>query len=80
MAEVLEHLGGMQRFVAPGDSVLLKPNLLAAREPERAITTHPQVLEAVAAAVVEAGGEPMVGDSPGGALRGLLSGKAGPLS
>ncbi len=71
VAEVLEQLGGMSRFVAPGEKVLLKPNLLAAKEPERAITTHPQVLEAVAAAVVEAGGEPSVGDSPGGALRGI---------
>ena len=71
VGEVLGHLGGMARFVSPGEKVLLKPNLLAAKEPDRAITTHPAVLEAVIEAVREAGGEPSMGDSPGGALRGI---------
>jgi uncharacterized protein (DUF362 family)/NAD-dependent dihydropyrimidine dehydrogenase PreA subunit len=68
---VLDLLGGMSRFVSPGERVLLKPNLLSAKDPERAVTTHPAVIEAVVAAVREAGGEPSVGDSPGGALRGI---------
>jgi uncharacterized protein (DUF362 family)/NAD-dependent dihydropyrimidine dehydrogenase PreA subunit len=71
VGEILGHLGGMSRFVSPGEKVLLKPNLLAAKEPDRAITTHPAVLEAVITAVREAGGEPSMGDSPGGALRGI---------
>ena len=71
VGEVLEHLGGMSRFISPGEKVLLKPNLLAAKDPERAITTHPAVIEAVIGAVREAGGEPSMGDSPGGALRGI---------
>lgn len=68
---VLAHLGGMQRFVSPGEKVLLKPNLLSAKDPDRAITTHPSVLEVLIEAVREAGGEPSMGDSPGGALRGV---------
>jgi uncharacterized protein (DUF362 family)/Pyruvate/2-oxoacid:ferredoxin oxidoreductase delta subunit len=68
---VLDRLGGMRRFVSPGETVLLKPNLLSAKDPERAITTHPSVLEALIEAVREAGGEPSLGDSPGGALRGV---------
>lgn len=71
VGEVLGHLGGMARFVSPGQKVLLKPNLLAAKDPDRAITTHPAVIEAVIEAVREAGGEPSMGDSPGGALRGI---------
>jgi uncharacterized protein (DUF362 family)/NAD-dependent dihydropyrimidine dehydrogenase PreA subunit len=71
VGEVLEHLGGMSRFVSSGDGVLLKPNLLSAKAPDRAITTHPAVIEAVVDAVRAAGGEPSIGDSPGGALRGI---------
>jgi len=71
VGEVLGHLGGMSRFISPGEKVLLKPNLLSAKEPERAITTHPAVIEAVIKEVRDAGGEPSMGDSPGGALRGI---------
>jgi uncharacterized protein (DUF362 family)/Pyruvate/2-oxoacid:ferredoxin oxidoreductase delta subunit len=59
-------LGGMASFVERGDKVLLKVNLLSAREPEKAVTTHPEVVRAVARAVKEAGGTPYIGDSPSG--------------
>ncbi len=67
----VEYLGGISTVVAPGQRVLLKPNLLSAKPPDRAITTHPSVLRSLVAVVREAGGEPFVGDSPGGALRGV---------
>jgi uncharacterized protein (DUF362 family)/Pyruvate/2-oxoacid:ferredoxin oxidoreductase delta subunit len=57
-------LGGMSVFVQPGKRVLLKPNLLAARGPERRITTDPAVVRSVARLVLEAGGTPCIGDSP----------------
>ena len=63
---LLAPLGGMTRFVRKGDRVLLKINLLSAHEPELALTTHPALVRAVAAAVTEAGGIPFVGDSPAG--------------
>jgi uncharacterized protein (DUF362 family)/Pyruvate/2-oxoacid:ferredoxin oxidoreductase delta subunit len=66
VAAVLAPLGGMGRFVRPGMRVLLKPNLLAAAGPERAITTHPTVVQAVAELVRDAGGTVLIGDSPGG--------------
>lgn len=68
---VMEPFGGMQSFVSPGDRVLIKPNLLSAKGPERAITTHPNLVEAVAFLVRSCGAEPLVGDSPGGAIRGI---------
>ena len=40
-------LGGIERFVKPGEKVLLKPNLLTDAEPDKGITTHPEVLRAV---------------------------------
>ncbi len=68
---VLELLGGIESFVRPGSRVLIKPNLLAAREPERGVTTHPAVVKAVIEEVKRVGGIPWVGDSPGGAARGV---------
>ena len=41
-------LGNPSRFFKAGRKVALKPNLLMAAEPDRAITTHPQVVSAVA--------------------------------
>lgn len=62
----LECLGGMGAFVNPGERVLLKANLLMRRKPEKATTTHPSVVQAVAELVREAGGTPVIFDSPGG--------------
>jgi len=63
---LLEPFGGMESFVKRGDKVLLKVNLLSAREPKKAVTTHPEVVRAVAKAVRKAGGKPYIGDSPAG--------------
>ncbi|KAB0671921.1 DUF362 domain-containing protein [Oryzomonas sagensis] len=65
LVSLLEPLGGMGAFVRPGERVLLKPNLLAAKDPEAAVTTHPAVVKAVAELVREAGGRVLIGDSPG---------------
>ena len=62
----LTPLGGMAAFVAPGQRVLLKVNLLSRALPERAVTTHPEVVRALIRSVRDAGGIPVVGDSPGG--------------
>lgn len=66
LAAALAPLGGIQRFVKPGMSVLLKPNLLSALPLEYAITTHPAIVLAVAELVRQAGGRPLIGDSPAG--------------
>jgi uncharacterized protein (DUF362 family)/NAD-dependent dihydropyrimidine dehydrogenase PreA subunit len=68
-------VGGIRRFVQPGQRVLIKPNLLRKSLPEEAIVTHPFVVRAITRLVLEAGGRPLIGDSPGGlfseaALRG----------
>jgi uncharacterized protein (DUF362 family)/Pyruvate/2-oxoacid:ferredoxin oxidoreductase delta subunit len=63
---VVDNLGGIKKFVKPGQRVLLKINLLMKKRPEEAVTTHPAVIEAVIKLVQEAGGVPIIGDSPGG--------------
>jgi len=65
LIRLLEPLGGMDAFVTPGERVLLKPNMLSAKDPEKAVTTHPAVLRAAIDLVKGAGGIPLVGDSPG---------------
>ena len=69
--ESLSLVGGLEQFITPGMKVLLKPNLLSAKEPHRAITTHPEFIAAVAREVKKLGAHVMVGDSPGGAKRGV---------
>jgi uncharacterized protein (DUF362 family)/Pyruvate/2-oxoacid:ferredoxin oxidoreductase delta subunit len=66
-----ELLGGLSSVIRHGDRVLIKPNLLAAKSPEQATTTHPEVVAAVAQEVEEVGGKPIIGDSPGAVRPGL---------
>jgi uncharacterized protein (DUF362 family)/Pyruvate/2-oxoacid:ferredoxin oxidoreductase delta subunit len=66
---VLAPLGGIGAFVRPGMQVLLKPNLLTPADLDRAITTHPSVVQAVTELVQEAGGTVLIGDSPGGPVK-----------
>jgi uncharacterized protein (DUF362 family)/NAD-dependent dihydropyrimidine dehydrogenase PreA subunit len=65
LQKALEPLGSMAMFVKPNQQVLLKPNLLAGKPPEKAVTTHPEIVRAVIELVKEAGGIVSVGDSPG---------------
>lgn len=44
--------------------VILKPNLLMAAAPEKAITTHPEFFRAVAQIVNDYGGKPVIAESP----------------
>lgn len=77
VGRALDLMGGISRFVKPGDRVLLKPNLLAARAPDRAVTTHPAVVQAVARMVRDAGAKPFIGDSPGLGPFGRVAAKTG---
>lgn len=72
LKEGLKPWGGMAHFVKPDDKVLLKTNLLMAKKPEEATTTHPAVVQAVAELVSEVGGKPMIGDSPGGPFNNVM--------
>jgi len=65
VARGIRLLGGIDRFVCPNERILLKPNLLVGRPPDRAVTTHPSVFRAVACAFQSAGARLTYGDSPG---------------
>jgi uncharacterized protein (DUF362 family)/Pyruvate/2-oxoacid:ferredoxin oxidoreductase delta subunit len=66
--ESIDLLGRMGQFVQPGQKVLLKVNLLSATPPEKGIVTNPAVVEAMVRLVQEAGGNPLIADSPGGSV------------
>lgn len=63
--EALSLIGGLGKIIVPGNRVLLKPNVLAIRPPEDAVTTHPAVVSAMCELVSEAGGIPVIGDGSG---------------
>ncbi|SRR6056297_1272662 len=61
----LDLLGGIERFVKKDDKVLLKPNMLSAKEASKHVTTHPTVLESIAEILLEDGYQDVsFGDSP----------------
>jgi uncharacterized protein (DUF362 family)/ferredoxin len=64
LTRLLAPLGGMEALVRPGQRVLIKPNLLAARPPESQVATHPALVLAVGKLVLGAGGIPVIADSP----------------
>jgi uncharacterized protein (DUF362 family) len=55
VTRVLEPLGGMGRFVRPGDRVVVKPNIGWDRSPEQAANTHPLVVQTVVKQALAAG-------------------------
>lgn len=63
--ESLDLIGGLEKIISPGNRVLLKPNILAIRPPEDAVTTHPAVVSAMCELVSEMGGVPIIGDGSG---------------
>lgn len=54
---VVDLIGGMRRFVKPGQKVVIKPNMSFAGGPEDATDTHPEVVQELVAMCREAGAE-----------------------
>lgn len=64
----IDLIGGIGRFVEADGDVLLKPNLLMGAEPERCVTTHPEVVAAVARIIRDHGCRVLIADSPGAGM------------
>jgi uncharacterized protein (DUF362 family)/NAD-dependent dihydropyrimidine dehydrogenase PreA subunit len=60
----IDLLGGISRFIKPKASVLVKPNLLMAKEPDSGIVTHPEVVRAVIKILKDINCKIFVGDGP----------------
>ncbi|MFQ5836145.1 MAG: DUF362 domain-containing protein [bacterium] len=61
--KAVELIGGIGQIIKPGKTVLLKINLLSARPPERAVTTHPSLVGAVVRLIKEMGATVWVGEA-----------------
>jgi len=55
LRKALDLLGGIGKFVKPGDFVLLKPNMSFGTPPEMGATTNPDVVRAMASECIGAG-------------------------
>ena len=75
--DAFDAFGGAARFGGPGRRVLVKPNLLLAAPPDKAVTTHPAIVEAVARMMLETGATVTIGDSPGVSRAVKVAEKAG---
>jgi uncharacterized protein (DUF362 family)/Pyruvate/2-oxoacid:ferredoxin oxidoreductase delta subunit len=64
--EALNLIGGLNGFIKPRSTVLLKPNLLSPKPPSAAVTTHPSIVEGIISEVKKLDVEIMLGDSSGG--------------
>uniref|UniRef100_A0A7C3V541 DUF362 domain-containing protein n=1 Tax=Desulfobacca acetoxidans TaxID=60893 RepID=A0A7C3V541_9BACT len=53
--EAIQKLGGMKKFINPGETVVVKPNMAWDRTPEMAANAHPDVVRQVVALCLEAG-------------------------
>jgi uncharacterized protein (DUF362 family) len=65
VTKAVELLGGMQRFIKPGDNVLLKPNVGFSLPPRVCATSHPELIEQVTKLCFQAGAKKVfITDNP----------------
>lgn len=60
----LDSIGGLKKYVKKDTKVLLKVNQLVGKEMDKAITTHPSIVDALLSEILKLGAIPAVGDSP----------------
>jgi len=59
----IDLIGGITRFVKPGEKIVMKPSVLIGTRPESYVCTHPSVLKAVGRILLEANAVVSCGDS-----------------
>ncbi|MCD6362579.1 MAG: DUF362 domain-containing protein [Synergistetes bacterium] len=69
LKSIIDALGGVERFVSPGDKVLIKPNLLSPSKIEEARITDPRLIEAMVQLIHPIASEIWIGDSSGVSTR-----------
>jgi uncharacterized protein (DUF362 family) len=69
MTQLLNMMGGMDRYAKQDERLALKVNLLSAAHPDKAVSTHPAVVAAVASLTRQQGAKPLIVDSPGSGYR-----------
>ncbi len=67
----MDKLGGWQKFVKPGNTVLLKANLIGPKSSDSAAVTHSEFIRALTRILRNIGCTVWIGDSSGGAIAGI---------
>ncbi|HHZ02626.1 MAG TPA: DUF362 domain-containing protein [Tissierellia bacterium] len=67
----VDRLGGWDKFVKSGDTVLLKANLIGPKTSDTAAVTHSEFVRAITRILRERGCTVWIGDSSGGAIAGV---------
>lgn len=62
---LMEMMGGINRFVKKGETIILKPNLLLAVNPERVVSTHPSLITSLGTLLYDRQVNAVLADSPG---------------
>ncbi|MCR5556291.1 MAG: DUF362 domain-containing protein [Butyrivibrio sp.] len=65
LSKALSDIDGLS-FVKPGMIVAIKANLVTGMAPEKAGTTHPQLIKRLCQMITDLGASVVIGDSPGG--------------
>lgn len=65
VASAIDAVGGLN-FIKDGMTVVLKANLVSFATPDKAVTTHPEILTVLTEMLKERGARVIIGDSPGG--------------
>jgi uncharacterized protein (DUF362 family)/Pyruvate/2-oxoacid:ferredoxin oxidoreductase delta subunit len=64
--KAIDLLGGMEKLVgSQNNKIMIKPNLLIGKHPNKAVTTHPEVVRPLVRMVKPGSNEVVIGDSPG---------------
>ncbi len=66
LLKIFDNLGGIEKFIKKDDKVVIKANLLMKKHPDEAVTTHPELIKALAMIIHRAGGIVTIVDSPAG--------------
>ncbi len=67
----VDRLGGWDKFVKEGDTVLLKANLIGPKSSDSAAVTHSEFVRALTKILKDRGCTVWIGDSSGGAIAGI---------
>ncbi|MBQ3427145.1 MAG: DUF362 domain-containing protein [Clostridia bacterium] len=70
--KALSLIGGIEKFVHPGDKVVIKPNLVSKKRPDSAVTTNERFVHEVIKITEAAGGVVTIAESPGGPYSAVL--------
>jgi uncharacterized protein (DUF362 family)/Pyruvate/2-oxoacid:ferredoxin oxidoreductase delta subunit len=65
LPQLLEMMGGVGRLVKQGETIILKPNLLLAADPERVVSTHPSLVSSLGTLFHDHKVKAVLADSPG---------------